>query len=74
MGVSFIFKENAAGDPWRTIFVAYNGSPYPKEFTLPASVPVWRQVVDSRRAGTETLAEFSGVITLPSFSITVLYE
>jgi pullulanase len=74
MGVSFILKENAAGDPWRTIFVAYNGGPCPKEFTLPSSVPVWRQVVDSRRAGTETLAEFSGVITLPSFSMTVLHE
>jgi len=74
MGVSFILKENAAGDPWRTIFVAYNGGPCPKEFTLPASVPVWQQVVDSRRAGTEPLAEFSGVITLPPFSMTVLHE
>jgi pullulanase len=74
MGVSFILKENAAGDPWRTIFVAYNGSPCSKEFTLPASVPVWQQVVDSRHAGTESLAEFSGVITLPSFSMTVLHE
>jgi len=74
MGVSFILKENAAGDPWRTIFVAYNGGPRPKEFTLPASVPVWQQVVDSRRAGTEPLAEFSGVITLPPFSMTVLHE
>jgi pullulanase len=74
MVVSFILKENAAGDPWRTIFVAYNGSSCPKEFTLPAAVPVWQLVVDSRRAGTESLAEFSGVITLPSFSMTVLHE
>jgi pullulanase len=74
MGVSFILKENASDDPWRTIFVAYNGGPRPKEFTLPASVPVWRQVVDSRHAGTEPLAEFSGVITLSSFSMTVLHD
>jgi pullulanase len=74
MGVSFILKGNASGDPWRTIFVAYNGGPCPKNFTLPAAVPVWRQVVDSRRAGTETLAEFSGAILLPSFSMTVLHE
>jgi type I pullulanase len=74
MGVSFILKDNAAGDPWRMIFVAYNGGPCPKKFTLPSSVPVWKQVVDARRAGTETLAEFSGEITLPSFSMTVLRE
>jgi pullulanase len=74
MGVSFILKDNAAGDPWRTIFVAYNGGPHPNEFTLPASVPVWMQVVDSRHAGTEPMAEFSGVITLPPFSMTVLHD
>jgi pullulanase len=74
LGVSFILKENAAGDIWRTIFVAYNGSPYAKKFTLPASVQVWKQTVDSRRAGTETLAEFSGEIILPPFSMTVLHE
>ena len=76
MGVSFILKDNAAGDPWRVIFVAYNGSPHTKEFALPAWVPVWKQVVDSRRAGTETLAEFSSAsaIALPPFSMTVLRE
>jgi pullulanase/glycogen debranching enzyme len=73
MGVSFILKDNAAGDPWRTIFVAYNGSLSPETFTLPAAVPVWHQVVNAQRAGTETLAAFSGSISLPPLSMTVLF-
>ena len=72
-GVSFILKDNAAGDPWRMIFVAYNGGLSPETFTLPAAVPVWHQVVNARRAGTEILAEFSGSISLPPLSMTVLF-
>jgi pullulanase/glycogen debranching enzyme len=73
-GVSFVLKENANGDSWRTIFVAYNGDQKAKTFSLPAAVPVWRQTVDSRRAGVETLAEVSGAVTLPPFSMAVLRE
>jgi pullulanase len=78
MGVSFILKENVtsvitAGES-RMSFVAYNGGRQPKTFTLPAGVPVWRQVVDSRRAGTETLAEVSSSVTLPPLSMAVLLE
>ena len=72
--VSFMLKENAAGDIWRTIFVAYNGSPEPKTLSLPAAVSVWYQVVDSRRAGIETLAEISGTVTLPPLSMAVLHD
>ena len=74
LGVSFILKENAAGDIWRTIFVAYNGGSQPKTFNLPAAAPVWYQVADSRRAGTETLAEISGAVTLPPLSMAVLHD
>jgi pullulanase len=73
-GVSFVLKGTAAGDSWRSIFVAYNGSKSPKEFALPDSSGSWKQVVDSRRAGVRTLAEFSGSVTLPSFSMTVLFK
>ncbi|MCL2761639.1 MAG: type I pullulanase [Treponema sp.] len=76
MGVSFILTDagTASAASWRTIFVAYNGSLSPHTFTLPASVPVWQQVVDARRAGTETLAKVSGSITLPPLSMAVLRE
>jgi pullulanase len=73
-GVSFILKGNAVGDPWRTIFVAYNGSLEPKTFSFPQGSSTWHQVVDSRQAGVQTLGDFSGTITIPSLSMTVLYQ
>ena len=73
MGVSFMLKGNAGGDSWRTIFVAYNGGRSARTFALPPGVRVWKQVVDSRKAGTETLAEVSGTVTLPPVSMAVLH-
>jgi len=74
MGVSFVLKDNANGDSWRTIFVAYNGDgALHKTFSLPDNAPTWKQVVDSRKAGTETLREFSGAVELPPLSMTVLH-
>ncbi|MDR0495217.1 MAG: type I pullulanase [Treponema sp.] len=73
MRVSFILKDHASGDTWRVIFVAYNGDKSPKELTLPADAPVWRQVVNARQAGVETLAEISGSVTLPPLSMAVLH-
>jgi pullulanase len=74
LGVSFALKGTASGDSWRNIFVAYNGSNTPKEFPLPVSTSAWRQVVDNRRAGVKTLAEFTGSVTLPPVSMTVLHD
>jgi pullulanase len=79
MAVSFILKEHANNDPWRTIFVAYNGGSKPKTLTLPPNVPVWYRVVNSKKAGTETLSEIPGgnagaSVTLPPVSMMVLYE
>jgi pullulanase len=74
MLVSFVLKGNANGDSWRTIFVAYNGARSPQTLGLPASAPLWRQVVNARTAGTSVLAEIAGSLTLPSLSMAVLYE
>jgi pullulanase/glycogen debranching enzyme len=75
MVISFALTGNANGDPWRTIFVAYNGDAAPKTLTLPNPSLLWRQVVNAHRAGTETLAEIrSGAVTLPPVSMAVLYE
>jgi pullulanase len=73
--VSFVIKQNANGDSWRTIFVAYNGSIEPKTVPLPKTASVWQQVVNGQRAGVETIAEISGgSITLPALTMTVLHE
>jgi pullulanase/glycogen debranching enzyme len=73
--VAFVIKGNANGDSWRTILTAYNGALTAQTLELPRNVPLWRQVVDSRRAGTETLAEISnGRLTLPPLSMAVLCE
>ena len=73
MGVSFALRGNAGGDSWKNIFVAYNGDKSRRiRFSLPGDSPAWKQVVDSRRAGTETLREISGEVEVPPLSMTVL--
>jgi pullulanase len=73
--VAFLLNGNANGDSWRTILTAYNGAPVPQALELPRTVPLWRQVVDAGRAGTETLAEIrDGRLTLPPLSMAVLHE
>jgi len=74
LGVSFVLNASAAGDSWRAIFVAYNGGAKARRFALPDSAAVWQQVVDSRRAGIDTLAEHSGSVSVPGFSMAVLHD
>ena len=79
MGVSFILRNNeaavnSADGIWRNIFVAYNGGFQPVTFALPDFAPVWHQVVDARRAGTEVFAEVSGAVILPPLSMAVLHD
>jgi pullulanase/glycogen debranching enzyme len=72
---AFVLKGNANGDSWRTILTAYNGALTAQTLELPRNVPLWRQVVDARRAGTETLEEIrDGRLTLPPLSMAVLRE
>jgi pullulanase len=73
--VAFVLKGNANGDSWRTILTAYNGALTEQTLELPRAVPLWHQVVDAGRAGTETLAEIrDGRLSLPPLSMAVLYE
>jgi pullulanase len=71
--VAFSIGPNAGGDPWRTIFVAYNAGDQPKTVNLPGSAN-WYQVVNAQKAGVETLATVSGTVTLPPFSMAVLHD
>jgi pullulanase len=71
--VSFVLKDNANGDTWKTIFVAYNANSEPVTLTLPGN-GAWRQVVDAFNAGTNMIADAEGTVTLPELSMAVLYQ
>jgi pullulanase len=72
--VSFILKGNANRDPWRTIFIAYNANRNPESLDLPQTADLWYQVVNNRKAGTETLAEITVKVTIPPLSMAVLHD
>jgi pullulanase len=72
--VSFILRENANGDPWRTLFIAYNADSKPVSLDLPQTAHLWYQVVNSQKAGTETLAKINGKVTIPPLSLAVLHD
>jgi pullulanase len=71
--VGFTIEGRAGGDAWGRICVWYNGAGEAREAALPPGR--WYQVVNGRRAGTETLAEISsGSITLEPRSVAVLHD
>jgi pullulanase len=70
--VAFTIGGNANGDSWRTILVAYNGSPDERTLELPAGN--WTQVVDAARAGVDSLGTVTGVLRIPPLSMVVLHE
>jgi pullulanase len=67
--------EHAGGDPWRNIFVAYNGASEPRYINFLWHEPLY-VVVDDRNAGTETLwvMQPRQAVTLPPFSMLVAYD
>ena len=69
--VSFTINGSSSGDPWRSIFVAYNGEPKSQSVNLPAGT--WAIVVDSKNAGVETLRTTSGSFEMPPYSIIVAH-
>ncbi|MDR0636704.1 MAG: type I pullulanase [Treponema sp.] len=71
--VSFVLKDNANGDAWKTIFVAYNANSELVTLTLPEN-GAWSQVVDAFNAGTSRLNSVEGTVTLPGLSMAVLYQ
>jgi len=71
--VAFTIGDNANGDSWRTVFVAYNAGDGSRTINLPGS-GTWYQVVNDRKAGTAVLAELRGTVTLPPLSMAVLHD
>jgi pullulanase len=70
--VAFTIGENANGDPWRTILVAYNAASAAQDLELPAGN--WTQVVDAARAGVDSLGMAEGTLRIPSLSMVVLHN
>jgi pullulanase len=70
--VAFTIGENANGDSWRTILVAYNAGPGAQNVELPAGN--WTLVVDAAHAGIDSLGTETGTISIPPLSMVVLHE
>ncbi|MEM8874674.1 MAG: type I pullulanase, partial [Planctomycetota bacterium] len=70
--VAFALNGAAVGDPWGTIVVAYTGDPTEHGVELPPGK--WTQVVNADTAGTEPLREVEGWVTLPPYSMVVLWQ
>jgi pullulanase/glycogen debranching enzyme len=71
---AFTIDGRAAGDSWRTIYVAYNSGGKPAALELPKTAAVWLQVVNAEKAGVETLGGVEKTVTLPPLSMTVLHD
>lgn len=70
--VAFRLDGAKAGDAWKDIVVIFNGSRGPAAFELPEGG--WRLAVDGRRAGTASLGEVAGKLTLEPLSAAVVYR
>jgi pullulanase/glycogen debranching enzyme len=68
------YMESPLKSGWRRICVFYNASPKARRVALPELKGPWFQVVNARRAGTETLAEIHGALTLEPRSLAVLHD
>lgn len=69
--VSFTINGSSSGDPWSSIFVAYNGEPKSQSVNLPAGT--WAIVVDSKNAGVATLRTAIGSLEMPPYSMIVAH-
>lgn len=69
--VAFTLDGKSVGDAWSRIFVAYNDEPTTLELELPRGN--WSVVVDDTRAGTTTLRDARGRVTLPPYSVFVAH-
>jgi pullulanase len=73
--LAYRLGEHASGDPWRNIFVAYNGANEPRVVNF-----VWHEplhvVVDDRDAGTEVLWTIQPreAFSIPPFSMVVAFD
>jgi pullulanase len=68
--VAYVLKNNANGDPWKSILVVYNGNPEPRELTVPGE---WVVVANDKRAGINALGTMKNKIRVEPCSLIVAH-
>lgn len=72
--ISYNLGNNANGDKWENIFLAFNANKEEKIVKLPSS-GTWHIVVNKDQAGTKTIKTIKGdTVTVPALSTMVLYS
>ena len=69
--VAFTLNDNANGDSWKTILVAYNGENSGKRLSLPDGQ--WTQVADGNDVSETGLRTVNGSLNLPPISAAILF-
>lgn len=70
--IAYVLKNNANGDIWKNIFVAYNANNFDANITIPAAE--WKVVVKADKSGVETIDTIMGNnLTISPLSTIVMY-
>ncbi len=69
--VVLYYGEHLNDDPWKHIFLLFNGSLEEKEYHLPPGI--WNVVVNDEKAGVEVISRIERVIKVPPISACVLW-
>lgn len=69
--VQYTIQNNANGDSWKNIFVAYNGGSSAKKVSVSGS---WEVVVNDKNAGVDSLGTVKDEVTVPAYSSIIMYN
>lgn len=69
--VGYVIKNNANGDSWKNIYVAFNGGSKSIKATINGK---WTIVANGEYAGTSSLGTADGEITIPAYSSVIMYN
>jgi pullulanase len=72
--IAYNLGNNANGDKWQDIFLAFNANKEEQVVKLPKS-GTWKMVVNKEQAGTKTIQTIKGdTVTVPALGAVVLYS
>jgi pullulanase len=69
--VAFMLRNNANGDSWKNILVAYNGTAQEQELTVAGS---WTVVANDKKAGVEPLETVTDKVRVAAASLVVAHS
>lgn len=69
--VEYAIQNNANGDSWKNIYVAYNGGSSDKNVNLNGT---WTVVVNGKNAGVDSLGTAKDEVTVPAYSSVIMYN